>query len=154
MWPNWNLSPWKLIWVWKPSDPIPSAFYLMMLLYWHAKTSYIWVFCPFDFIFFFHSRKLFQRETQGETKGHESPSDLKAQLESLGTDLSFFMTFTGFQFTSHSKKTVEKSKQFCALYWAYWLQFICKPMFYFTVSRKTITLKYNKVWFTDKTVSE
>lgn len=109
---------------------------------------------PFWFYFFFHSRKLFQRETQGETKGHESPADLKAQLESLGTELSFFMTFTGFQFTSHSKKTVEKSKQFCALYWAYWLQFICKPMFYFTVSRKTITLKYNKVWFIDKTVSE
>ncbi|NXJ26423.1 CENPP protein, partial [Dicrurus megarhynchus] len=56
------------------------------------------------------SIKSFQAETQGETKGHESPSDLKAQLESLGTDLSFFMTFTGFQFTSHSKKTVEKTE--------------------------------------------
>ncbi|NXH27875.1 CENPP protein, partial [Myiagra hebetior] len=55
------------------------------------------------------SIKSLERETQGETKGHESPSDLKAQLESLGTDLSFFMTFTGFQFTSHSKKTVEKT---------------------------------------------
>ncbi|NXC56157.1 CENPP protein, partial [Aleadryas rufinucha] len=56
------------------------------------------------------SIKLFQGETQGATKGHESPSDLKAQLESLGADLSFFMTFTGFQFTSHSKKTVEKTR--------------------------------------------
>ncbi|NWU30846.1 CENPP protein, partial [Dyaphorophyia castanea] len=56
------------------------------------------------------SIKLFQRETQGGTKGHESPSDLKAQLESLETDVSFFMTFTGFQFTSHSKKTVEKTR--------------------------------------------
>ncbi|NXB65421.1 CENPP protein, partial [Struthidea cinerea] len=52
----------------------------------------------------------FQRETQGETKGHESPSDLKAQLESLGRDLSFFMMLTGFQFTSHCKKTVEKTE--------------------------------------------
>ncbi|NXH85381.1 CENPP protein, partial [Edolisoma coerulescens] len=52
----------------------------------------------------------FQRETQGETKGQESASDLKAQLESLETDLSFFTAFTGFQFTSHSKKTVEKTK--------------------------------------------
>ncbi|NWT85315.1 CENPP protein, partial [Lanius ludovicianus] len=56
------------------------------------------------------SIKSFQRGTEGETKGDESPSDLKAQLESLGTDLSFFMTFTGFQFTSHSKKTVEKTE--------------------------------------------
>ncbi|NXB33531.1 CENPP protein, partial [Eulacestoma nigropectus] len=56
------------------------------------------------------SIKSLQRETQGETKGHDSPSDLKAQLESLETDLSFFMTFTGFQFTSHSKKTVEKTR--------------------------------------------
>ncbi|NWT21226.1 CENPP protein, partial [Vireo altiloquus] len=53
---------------------------------------------------FFHL-KLFQEET----KGHESPSDLKAQLESLETDLSFLTAFTGFQFTSHSKKTVEKT---------------------------------------------
>ncbi|NXH96541.1 CENPP protein, partial [Pachycephala philippinensis] len=50
--------------------------------------------------------KSFQRET----KGHESLSDLKAQLESLQTDLSFFTTLTGFQFTSHSKKTVEKTR--------------------------------------------
>ncbi|KAM4768612.1 LOW QUALITY PROTEIN: centromere protein P-like [Cyanocitta cristata] len=56
------------------------------------------------------SIKSFQRETQGETKGQEYPSDLKAQLESLGIDLSFFMTFTVFQFTSHSKKTVEKTE--------------------------------------------
>ncbi|NWV31447.1 CENPP protein, partial [Grantiella picta] len=56
------------------------------------------------------SIKSFQRDTQGETKGHESPSDLKAQLESLQTDLSFLMKFTGFQFTSHSKKTVEKTR--------------------------------------------
>ncbi|NWV06385.1 CENPP protein, partial [Ptilonorhynchus violaceus] len=56
------------------------------------------------------SLKSFQRETQGETRGHESPSDLKAQLESLETDLSFLMKFTGFQFTSHSKKTVEKTR--------------------------------------------
>ncbi|NWI48337.1 CENPP protein, partial [Picathartes gymnocephalus] len=52
----------------------------------------------------------FQRETRGETKGHESLSDLKAQLESLETNLSFLMKFTGFQFTSHSKKTVEKTR--------------------------------------------
>ncbi|KAM4768589.1 centromere protein P isoform 3-T4 [Cyanocitta cristata] len=57
------------------------------------------------------SIKSFQQETQGETKGQEYPSDLKAELESLGTDLSFFMTLTGFQFTSHSKKTVEKTEK-------------------------------------------
>ncbi|NWV75106.1 CENPP protein, partial [Dasyornis broadbenti] len=56
------------------------------------------------------SIKSFESETQGETKGHESPSDLKAQLESLETDLSFLMKITGFQFTSHSKKTVEKTR--------------------------------------------
>ncbi|NXM21281.1 CENPP protein, partial [Ploceus nigricollis] len=56
------------------------------------------------------SIKSFQRETQGEAKGHESPSDLKAQLESLETDLSFLTAFTGFHFTSHSKKTVEKTR--------------------------------------------
>ncbi|NXF14922.1 CENPP protein, partial [Rhodinocichla rosea] len=54
--------------------------------------------------------KSLQGETQGETKGHESPSDLIAQLESLETDLSFLMEFTGFHFTSHSKKTVEKTQ--------------------------------------------
>ncbi|XP_068057649.1 centromere protein P isoform X1 [Anomalospiza imberbis] len=52
----------------------------------------------------------FQRETQGETKGHESLSDLKAQLESLEADLLFLTEFTGFHFTSHSKKTVEKTQ--------------------------------------------
>ncbi|NWY21031.1 CENPP protein, partial [Aphelocoma coerulescens] len=57
------------------------------------------------------SIKSFQQETQGETKGQEYPSDLKAELESLGTDLSFFMTLTGFQFTNHSKKTVEKTEK-------------------------------------------
>ncbi|NXE97984.1 CENPP protein, partial [Menura novaehollandiae] len=56
------------------------------------------------------SIKSFQRETQEETTGRESLSDLKAQLETLETDLSFLMKLTGFQFTSHSKKTVEKSK--------------------------------------------
>ncbi|NXE67346.1 CENPP protein, partial [Calcarius ornatus] len=53
--------------------------------------------------------KSLQGETQGEAKGHESLTDLKAQLESLETDLSFLMEFTGFHFTSHSKKTVEKT---------------------------------------------
>ncbi|NWI77321.1 CENPP protein, partial [Dryoscopus gambensis] len=47
---------------------------------------------------------------QGETKGQEPASDLKAQLESLEADLSFLTTFTGFQFTSHSRKTVEKTR--------------------------------------------
>ncbi|NXE75913.1 CENPP protein, partial [Cochlearius cochlearius] len=56
------------------------------------------------------SKKSFQGEFQGESKGHESPSDLKAQLESLETDLSFLMKFTGIRFTHHSKKTVEKTK--------------------------------------------
>ncbi|NWV26271.1 CENPP protein, partial [Origma solitaria] len=51
-----------------------------------------------------------RRETQGEAKGHESLSYLKAQLETLETDLSFLMKLTGFQFTSHSKKTVEKTR--------------------------------------------
>ncbi|NXH44445.1 CENPP protein, partial [Dicaeum eximium] len=56
------------------------------------------------------SIKSLQKETQGETKGHESLSDLTAQLESLTADLSFLMEFTGFHFTSHSKKTVEKTR--------------------------------------------
>ncbi|XP_075015433.1 centromere protein P isoform X2 [Calonectris borealis] len=56
------------------------------------------------------SIKSFQREFQGGSKGRESLSDLKAQLESLETDLSFLMKFTGIQFTSHSKKTVEKTR--------------------------------------------
>ncbi|NWX58429.1 CENPP protein, partial [Promerops cafer] len=50
------------------------------------------------------------KSIQGETKGHESLSDLIAQLESLETDLSFLMELTGFHFTSHSKKTVEKTR--------------------------------------------
>ncbi|NWH95566.1 CENPP protein, partial [Aegithalos caudatus] len=56
------------------------------------------------------SIKSCQGETQGETKGRESLSDLKAQLESLETELSFLTAFTGFHFTSHSKKTVERTK--------------------------------------------
>ncbi|NXI11189.1 CENPP protein, partial [Irena cyanogastra] len=56
------------------------------------------------------SIKSIQTETQGETKGHQSPSDLIAELESLERDLSFLMEFTGFHFTSHSKKTVEKTQ--------------------------------------------
>ncbi|NXU14252.1 CENPP protein, partial [Pardalotus punctatus] len=52
--------------------------------------------------------KSFQGETREEATG--SPSDLKAQLKTLETDLSFLMKFTGFQFTSHSKKTVEKTR--------------------------------------------
>ncbi|NXB71532.1 CENPP protein, partial [Donacobius atricapilla] len=55
------------------------------------------------------SIKSLQGETQGGSKDHESLSDLKAQLDSLETDLSFLMAFTGFHFTSHSKKTVEKT---------------------------------------------
>ncbi|TRZ13795.1 hypothetical protein HGM15179_013279 [Zosterops borbonicus] len=47
---------------------------------------------------------------EGETKGHESLSDLKAELESLERDLSFLTAFTGFHFTSHSKKTLERTK--------------------------------------------
>ncbi|NXS30719.1 CENPP protein, partial [Pomatostomus ruficeps] len=56
------------------------------------------------------SIKSFQRETQRATKGHESPSDLKAQLENLERDLLFLTKLTGFEFTSHSKKTVEKTR--------------------------------------------
>ncbi|XP_074952667.1 centromere protein P isoform X1 [Phalacrocorax aristotelis] len=56
------------------------------------------------------SIKSFQREFLGESEGHESSSNLKALLESLETDLSFLMKFTGIQFTSHSKKTVEKTR--------------------------------------------
>ncbi|NWR48027.1 CENPP protein, partial [Regulus satrapa] len=47
---------------------------------------------------------------QGETQGHESLSDLKAELETLERDLSFLTAFTGFNFTSHSKKTLEKTR--------------------------------------------
>ncbi|KAM9533824.1 centromere protein P isoform 3-T5 [Guaruba guarouba] len=56
------------------------------------------------------SIKSLQRERQGESEGHESASDLKAQLESLETHLSFLMKLTGIQFTSHSKKTLEKTR--------------------------------------------
>ncbi|NWQ79546.1 CENPP protein, partial [Columbina picui] len=52
----------------------------------------------------------FQNEFHGQSGGHEFPSDLKAQLESLETDLSFLMKFTGIQFKSHFKKTVEKTR--------------------------------------------
>ncbi|NXR28704.1 CENPP protein, partial [Cinclus mexicanus] len=54
------------------------------------------------------SIKSFQNETQEEIRGNES--DLKAQLETLATSLSFLMKFTGFNFTSHSKKTLEKTR--------------------------------------------
>ncbi|NXP38180.1 CENPP protein, partial [Leiothrix lutea] len=54
--------------------------------------------------------KSLEGETQGETKGHESLSSLKAELESLERDLSFLTAFTGFHFTSHSKKTLERTK--------------------------------------------
>ncbi|NXX81990.1 CENPP protein, partial [Urocolius indicus] len=54
--------------------------------------------------------KSFQGEFERESKESGSPSDLKAQLESLEKDLSFLMKFTGIQFTSHSKKTVEKTR--------------------------------------------
>ncbi|NWZ33630.1 CENPP protein, partial [Brachypodius atriceps] len=50
------------------------------------------------------------KSLQAETQGHESPSDLIAELESLERDLSFLTAFTGFHFTSHSKKTVEKTE--------------------------------------------
>ncbi|NXX92955.1 CENPP protein, partial [Centropus bengalensis] len=53
--------------------------------------------------------KSFKEEFRGDYKGYESPSDLEAQLESLEKDLSFVMKFTGLQFTSHSKKTVERT---------------------------------------------
>ncbi|XP_065498522.1 centromere protein P [Caloenas nicobarica] len=52
----------------------------------------------------------FQKEFQRPSGGCEFPSDLKAQLESLETDLSFLMKFTGIQFMSHSKKTIEKTR--------------------------------------------
>ncbi|NWR79289.1 CENPP protein, partial [Centropus unirufus] len=53
--------------------------------------------------------KSFKEEFRGDYEGYESPSDLEAQLESLEKDLSFVMKFTGLQFTSHSKKTVERT---------------------------------------------
>ncbi|NXP53558.1 CENPP protein, partial [Heliornis fulica] len=57
------------------------------------------------------SIKSFQRGFQGDSIGCESLSNLKAQLESLERDLSFLVKFTGVQFTSHSKKTVEKTRE-------------------------------------------
>ncbi|KFO74409.1 Centromere protein P, partial [Cuculus canorus] len=50
-----------------------------------------------------------QGNFEGQSEGRESLSDLKAQLESLEMDLSFLMKFTGIQFTSHSKNTVERT---------------------------------------------
>ncbi|NXS81807.1 CENPP protein, partial [Erpornis zantholeuca] len=58
---------------------------------------------------FFSFVRLIEKSLQGETKGQGSPSHLKAELESLERDLSFLTAFTGFQFTSHSKKTLEKT---------------------------------------------
>ncbi|NWX11835.1 CENPP protein, partial [Aegotheles bennettii] len=49
------------------------------------------------------------KSSQRESKGFECPSDLKAELQSLETDLSFLMKFTGIQFRSHTKKTMEKN---------------------------------------------
>ncbi|NXG48182.1 CENPP protein, partial [Psilopogon haemacephalus] len=54
--------------------------------------------------------KAFQSKFQRESKEHESRSDLKDQLESLEADLSFLMKFTHIQFTSHSKRTVERTR--------------------------------------------
>ncbi|KAF4803471.1 centromere protein P [Turdus rufiventris] len=56
------------------------------------------------------STRSFQRETQEKTEGQESLSELKAQLESLEADLLSLMKFTGFHFTSHSKKTLERTR--------------------------------------------
>ncbi|NXV00626.1 CENPP protein, partial [Cettia cetti] len=52
----------------------------------------------------------FLKSLQGETEGHESASDLKAELESLEREISFLTALTGIHFTSHSKKTVERNK--------------------------------------------
>ncbi|NXC71372.1 CENPP protein, partial [Anhinga anhinga] len=54
--------------------------------------------------------KSFQRKFRGEPEGHESSSSLIAQLGNLETNFSCLMKFTGIQFTSHSKKTVEKTR--------------------------------------------
>ncbi|XP_057259171.1 centromere protein P isoform X3 [Pezoporus wallicus] len=56
------------------------------------------------------SIKSFQSELWGESEGHESATDLKAELESLETRLSFLMKLTGIQFTGHSKKTLERTR--------------------------------------------
>ncbi|XP_048714327.1 centromere protein P [Caretta caretta] len=49
------------------------------------------------------------KSLQGESKLHESPPDLKAELDCLESDLSFLMKFTGIWFTNYSKETVEKT---------------------------------------------
>uniref|UniRef100_A0A8C3FKB6 Centromere protein P n=1 Tax=Chrysemys picta bellii TaxID=8478 RepID=A0A8C3FKB6_CHRPI len=49
------------------------------------------------------------KSLQGEAKQHESPPDLKAELDCLESDLSFLMKFTGIWFTNYSKETVEKT---------------------------------------------
>uniref|UniRef100_A0A674JTK4 Centromere protein P n=1 Tax=Terrapene triunguis TaxID=2587831 RepID=A0A674JTK4_9SAUR len=49
------------------------------------------------------------KSLQGESKQHESPPDLKAELDCLESDLSFLMKFTGIWFTNYSKETVEKT---------------------------------------------
>ncbi|NXR73163.1 CENPP protein, partial [Pycnonotus jocosus] len=61
---------------------------------------------------FFSDEEILQaiKSLQGETQEHESPSELIAELESLERDLSFLTAFTGFHFTSHSKKTVGKTE--------------------------------------------
>ncbi|NXD77548.1 CENPP protein, partial [Halcyon senegalensis] len=47
---------------------------------------------------------------QTDSKQHQYSSDLKAQLETLETDLSFLMKLTGIHFTSHFRKTLEKTR--------------------------------------------
>uniref|UniRef100_A0A8C3SG91 Centromere protein P n=1 Tax=Chelydra serpentina TaxID=8475 RepID=A0A8C3SG91_CHESE len=49
------------------------------------------------------------KSLEGESKRHESPPDLKAELDCLESDLSFLMKFTGVWFTNYSKETVEKT---------------------------------------------
>uniref|UniRef100_A0A663MKM1 Centromere protein P n=1 Tax=Athene cunicularia TaxID=194338 RepID=A0A663MKM1_ATHCN len=56
------------------------------------------------------SKKSFQREFWRPSQGYEYLPDLRDQLESLEMDLSFIMKFTGIHFTSHFKKTVEKTR--------------------------------------------
>ncbi|NXU33467.1 CENPP protein, partial [Drymodes brunneopygia] len=56
------------------------------------------------------SIKSLERKTQGVTKGPACPSCLKPQLGNLENCLLLLMELTGFQFTSHSKKTVEKTR--------------------------------------------
>ncbi|KAM7170479.1 centromere protein P isoform 1-T1 [Macrochelys suwanniensis] len=49
------------------------------------------------------------KSLEGESKRHESPPDLKAELDCLESDLSFLMKFTGVWFTNYSKETMEKT---------------------------------------------